>query len=55
VSHLIPGKAVVAVKLSRKAQSRLANARRVRLTLVAKVSDAAGNVRTRRAAITLRG
>jgi hypothetical protein len=55
VSHLIPGKAVVAVKLSRKARSRLASARRVRLTLVAKVSDAAGNERTRRATITLRG
>ena len=55
VSHLIPGKAVVAVKLSRKARAKLASARRVKLTLVAKVSDAAGNVRTRRATITLRG
>lgn len=55
VSHLIPGKAVVAVKLSRKARAKLTDARRVRLTLVAKVSDAAGNVRTRRATITLRG
>jgi hypothetical protein len=54
VSHLIPGKAVVAVKLSRKARARLASARRVRLTLVAKISDAAGNVRTRRVTITLR-
>lgn len=55
VTHLIPGKSVVAVKLSRRARERLASARRVRITLVAKVSDAAGNVRTRRATITLRG
>jgi hypothetical protein len=54
VSHLIPGKTVVAVKLSRKARARLTDARRVRLTLVAKVSDAAGNVRTKRARIVLR-
>ena len=55
MSHLIPGKAVVAVKLSRKARAKLASVRRVKLTLVAKASDAAGNVRTRRVTITLRG
>jgi hypothetical protein len=55
VTHLVPGKTVVAVKLSRKARARMADARRVRLLLVAKVSDAAGNVRTKRARITLRG
>jgi hypothetical protein len=54
VSHLLPGKTVVAVKLSRKARARMTDAPRVRLTLVAKVSDAAGNVRTKRARIVLR-
>jgi Bacterial Ig domain len=54
VSHLIPGKTVISVKLSHKAQARLANARKVRLTLVAKLTDAAGNVRTKRVTIVLR-
>jgi Big-like domain-containing protein len=54
VSHLTPGKTVVTAKLSSRAQSHLAGARRVRLTLVAKVSDAAGNVRTKHARLVLR-
>jgi hypothetical protein len=54
VSHLTPGKTVVTAKLSRKARTHLAGARRVRLTLVAKVSDAAGNVRTKHARLALR-
>jgi hypothetical protein len=54
VSHLTPGSTVVTVKLSSRAQARMAGARRVRLTMVAKVSDAAGNVRTKHARPVLR-
>jgi hypothetical protein len=54
VSHITPGKTVVTVKLSRRARARLKDARRVRLTLVVRVSDAAGNVRAKRVRIVLR-
>jgi hypothetical protein len=53
--HILPGRTVGRVKFSHRARTRLATAGRVRVTLVAKLSDAAGNVRTRRARIALVG
>jgi hypothetical protein len=52
--HVVAGKTVVSVKLSRRARARLKQAGTVRLILVAKLSDAAGNVRTKRVTIVLR-
>jgi Bacterial Ig domain len=51
--HILAGKTVVRVKFSHKARARLKKAGTVRLTLVAKLSDAAGNVRTKRVRIVL--
>jgi hypothetical protein len=53
VRHIVSGKTVVRVKFTRKARNRLKDAGPVRLTLVAKMSDAAGNVRTERVKIVL--
>jgi hypothetical protein len=51
--HILAGKSVVRVRFSHRARSRLRHAGKVRLTLVARVSDAAGNARSRRARIAL--
>ena len=51
--HILAGKTVVRVKFSRRARIRLKKAGTVRITLVATLSDAAGNARTRRARIVL--
>jgi hypothetical protein len=48
------GKTVVNVKLSRKARSRLKRATRVKLRILAKLTDSAGNVRTETLRITLK-
>jgi hypothetical protein len=49
------GKTTVKVTLSRKARSRMKVARRVKLRIVIKITDPAGNVRTRTLRITLKG
>ena len=49
------GKTVVKVKLSRKARTRMRLATRVKLRIVANITDSAGNIRTRAFRITLKG
>jgi Calx-beta domain len=51
---LAHGKAVVRVKLSRKARSRMKAATRVKVRILAQITDLAGNVRSRTIRITLR-
>jgi hypothetical protein len=51
---ILAGKTVVGVRFSRRARGRLEQAGTVRILLVARLSDAAGNVRTRRVRIALR-
>jgi hypothetical protein len=51
--HILAGKTVVRVKFSRRARARLKNASKVRVTLVARLPDVAGNVRTKRVRIVL--
>ena len=49
------GKTVMKVKLSRKARTRMRLATRVKLRVVANITDSAGNIRTRAFRITLKG
>jgi hypothetical protein len=51
---LAAGKTTVKLRLYRDVRAELANLRRVRLSLVARMVDAAGNVRTKHMHITLR-
>ena len=51
---LAAGETKVSVKLTRKARQRLARVRRVRLTLVVRIADTAGNVRRVTQTVTLR-
>jgi hypothetical protein len=51
--HILAGRTVVRARFSHRARIRLRHAGRVRLTLVARVSDAAGNTRSRRVRIAL--
>jgi len=53
VRHIVEGKTVVKVKFTRKARARLKEAGVVRLTVVAKLADAAGNARIKRVKIVL--
>ena len=49
------GETVVKVKLSRKARTRIKLSTRVKLRILASITDSAGNIRTRAFRITLKG
>jgi hypothetical protein len=51
--HVLAGRSVVRVRFSHRARTRLRHAGRVRLTLLARLSDTAGNARSRRARVAI--
>jgi Bacterial Ig domain len=51
--HILAGRTVVRARFSHRARTRLRHAGRVHLTLLARMSDAAGNARSRRVRIAL--
>jgi hypothetical protein len=53
VRHVVAGRSVLKARFSRAARAGLKDAGTVRLKLVARLADAAGNTRTRRVRITL--
>jgi hypothetical protein len=50
---MLAGRTVIRVRFSHRARTRLRQGHRVRLTLLATVSDAAGNHRSRHVKVTL--
>jgi Bacterial Ig domain len=51
--HILAGRTVVRARFSQRARTRLRHGGKVRVTLLARISDTAGNVRSRRVRITL--